>query len=330
MNSDPQQGVAAAIRTRLAARQAPGIVGAATPANVLSVGNPWSAAQIELWRDTELAWLNKALVEGATTGEPDRIARIGLALADTRVRDVVLTLTVREDRAHQVAEGLWPVATNLPQPWQAPTGTVLAWCEWIDGRDPVAVLDATAPGGGYRLAEQVRMAATAGVPADVACRWATSAPLEDYRYGTDDVDVAWKAETDQAVVLGQALNRTGWALHVSAVDPTAGNLVGYLLRDHNRVAVVEAHGLALDPAGQFVAGTGAVSFAQNSSDAADWRTVVATAGATDGAAVEALLLARGLDLAYPQAAARVATSPTVLARTDQLIATGPTRGRRLT
>ena len=95
------------------------------------------------------------------------------------------------------------------------------------------------------------------------------------------------------------------------------------------MAVVEAHGLALDPAGQFVAGTGAVSFAPNSADAADWRTVVATAGATDGAAVEALLLARGLDLVHPQAAARLATSPTVLTRTDQILQGGPTRGPRL-
>jgi hypothetical protein len=58
--------------------------------------------------------------------------------------------------------------------------------------------------------------------------------------------------------------------------------------------------------------------------------VVSNAGVTDGAAVEALVLARSLDLAYPQAAARLATSPTVIAATDHLLTAGPTRGPRLT
>ena len=239
MSGDPQQVVAAAIRDRVAARAAPGIIGTTTPQALLVTGAPWSAAQIELWRDTELAWANTALVDGVSAPDPDRIARVGLALADTRVRDVVLALTVREARAAQVAEGLWPVVTSLPHPWRTPAGTVLAWTEWVQGRDPVAVLDLAAIGHGYRLADMLRTAAAGGVVGDVT-RAFTDGALEDYRYGTEDVDIAWKAAADQHVVLGQALNRAGWSLHVSVVEPDAGRLVGYLLHDHTRVAVVQA------------------------------------------------------------------------------------------
>ena len=328
MSGDPQKVVAAAIRDRVAARAAPGIIGTTTPQALLVTGAAWSAAQIELWRDTELAWANTALVDGVSAPDPDRIARVGLALADTRVRDVVLALTVREARAAQVAEGLWPVVTSLPHPWRTPAGTVLAWTEWVQGRDPVAVLDLAAIGHGYRLADMLRTAAAGGVVGDIT-RAFTDGALEDYRYGTQDVDIACKAAADQHVVLGEALNRAGWSLHVSVVEPDAGRLVGYLLHDHTRVAVVQAR-VDFDPTDDLVAAAGALDFGPHSTAAGDWRAVVGNAGVTDGAAVEALVLARSLDLAYPQAAARLATSPSVIAATDHLLTAGPTRGPRLT
>jgi hypothetical protein len=145
--------VAEAIRPRVAAHQAPGVVGITDPQMMADSGVPWTSAQIELWRDQELAWLDRVLLE-APGRDPDQAARIGLALADVRVRDVTLALSVRQEHTEAVAAALWPVAASLPQPrWSAPTGSVLALCEWINGRDPIRVLDLTAPGLGYPLAD---------------------------------------------------------------------------------------------------------------------------------------------------------------------------------
>jgi hypothetical protein len=318
--------VAEAIRARVAAHQAPGVVGITDPQMMADSGVPWTSAQIELWRDQELAWLDRVLLE-APGRDPDQAARIGLALADVRVRDVTLALSVRQEHTEAVAAALWPVAASLPQPrWSAPTGSVLALCEWINGRDPIRVLDLTAPGLGYPLADLTRRTHAAGASAQQMRTWALGEPLDAYRYGSTHRDLADAGEGDELMVLGAALNRAGWAVEVAQVDAETGMLVGYLLREHTRVAVVEAR-VDLDDTGALIGGTGALDFAADRARAGDWRAVVGNAGVSDGEAVGALLAARGLDLASPRAAARMATSPTVMAATDQLIArTGPTRG----
>lgn len=319
------RAVAAAIRARVAAHQAPGVVGITDPPMMAESGVPWNAAQIELWRDQELAWLDRALLEATPGVDADRAARIGLGLADARVRDVTLALSVRQGRTEAVAAALWPVATSLPAPWwSAPTGTVLALCEWVNGRDPIGVLDRTAPVLGYPLADLTRRTHAAGVSAAQMCRWVLGQPLDEYRYGGTLRDVARAGEVDAHVVLGQALNRAGWSVEVSEMDPEAGMLVGYLLRDHTRVGLVEAR-VAYD--GALAGGGAALDFAAAVGAAEAWRAVVGRAGVSDGAAVGALLAARSLDLAHPRAAAGLATSPTVMARTDQLLPAGPTRAR---
>jgi len=304
-------------------------VGITDPRMMVGSGGLWTAAQIELWRDGELAWLDRALLEAPRAPDADRVARIGLALADTRVRDVTLVLAVRAERTAAVATALRPVANRLPTAWAAPTGTVTALCEWINGRDPIRALDRTAPARSYPLADLARGTHAAGGTADQMCQWLRTGTLAGYRYGDQHLAVARDGEVDGAVVLGEALNRAGWAVDVTAVDPDVGMLVGYLMRDHTRVAVVQAR-VTLDVDGALVDGSGALDFAADHTRAGAWRAMVARAGVSDGAAVEALLAARGLDLAYPQAAARLATSPTVMARTDQLLSAGPTRGPRLT
>jgi hypothetical protein len=328
MSGASRPAVAAAIRDRLEAHLAPGFVGITDPRVMAGAGGVWTAAQIELWRDGELAWLDRALLEAPRSLAADRVARIGLALADTRVRDVTLVLAVRAERTAAVATALRPVANRLPAAWAAPTGTVTALCEWINGRDPIRVLDRSAPARSYPLADLARGTHAAGGTADQVCQWLRTGTLDGYRYGDQHRAAARAGERDEVVVLGEALNRAGWAVDVTVVDPDVGMLVGYLMREHTRVAVVQAR-VTLDADGDVVTGTGTLDFAADLAPAAAWRAMVARAGVSDGSAVQALLAARGLDLTCPAAAARVATSPTVMARTDQLLS-AVTRGPRLT
>ena len=320
-----QQEVARAISDRLAGNLAPGVVGLSTRARVLQErGAVWSAAQLELWRDTELAWLNRALFAGGAAGDdPGTAARIGLALADIRVRDVAVVLAAAPAARRPVAQTLWPVVSHLQQPWRAPAGTVLAVVEWTSGRDPRFLLDFAAAGQRYRLAEMLAEAIAADTEPD---RWYSSmakVPPEDLRHGTDEPGGwALALESEPAVVLGCALSRAGWALQIAeaADTPSGPAYVGYLLRDHTPVGVVESN---LQRHRTWV------SFPGRPEDAAAWERATANAAVTAEHALAALATVEGLDLAAPPVAGRLATSPQVLARTDQIIDRGPARGPRL-
>lgn len=321
--TSPELDVADAIAAALAAHRAPGVIGLTTRASTSAArrGDGWSAAQIEAWRDTELGWLNHALLEVSTVPSAARIARIGLALADTRIRDVVLGVATAETARHPVAEVLWPVVAALPVPWRAPAGTVLALIEWTRGCDPRGVLDFATAGARYDLAEQFTAMLDDGYPAQAWCQGVAALDPAQLRHGVDELALTRRLHTLPTIVLGAALARAGWAVSITnqADTPTGPAYVGYLLHEHTRVGVVAAN----------VEHTHIrVDFPGRPADQAAWEHAVGNAAVSSDTAITALVAVRGLELIAPGTSGRVAASPVVVARADQITATGPTRATR--
>jgi hypothetical protein len=296
-------------------------------------GVAWTVAQIEMWRDTELAWLGWEGLRPATShaGASDRAARIALALADTRVRDVTMILTARGGATGPAAAVLWPVVPALPARWAPGPGVVLAVCEWINGRDPRPILDLATPPLGYRAADTLRGLVEAGVGAELLRDEFLGADLDTARYGVRDREAARRAEARDLSVLGAAMNRAGWAVQITHEDPETGQVVGYLLREHARVAVLDMRVDAVEDDGDWVralVGHGSVDFVGQAGDHDAWLRFTEQCGISTSDAVRALMEVHVLGQDRPRAAARLVTSPTVMARTDALLNAGPTRGPR--
>lgn len=325
--------VAAAIEARVGSGRAPGVVGVATPRLTAGSGVAWTVAQIEMWRDTELAWLGWEGLRPSTShaGASDRAARIALALADARVRDVTMILTARGGGTGPAADVLWPVMPALPARWAAGPGVVLAVCEWINGRDPRPILDLATPPLGYRAADQLRLLIERGASGPLIRQQLLTADVDQARYGATDRDAARRLEASDRSVLGAAMNRAGWAVQITHEDPETGQVVGYLLREHARVAVLDLSVDAVEVDGDVVralVGHGAIDFVDGTEHCAAWQRFTEAGGLSDVDAVGALMEVHVLGQEMPRAAARLVTSPTVMARTDVLLNGGPTRGPR--
>lgn len=319
---DAGEAAAAAVARRLAGRLAPGVVGIATRARVQDErGEVWSAAQIELWREEEQAWLRRSAAAGpAEQPDSEDAARIGLAAADSRVRDTLLHDAAGDVwTAGRTADLLGAAAQLLPQPWRGPTATAAGAAAVLADRDPRPLLVlAGGPVLGGMLWRALREPAGVG---------ALGAALRSMSY--DQVRHGWTgrdAEADRAqaeqlernpmVVLGAALGRAGWALDITAVDasPKLPGGEGVLLHDHLPAAAIRfrgSEGAALFPGGP---------------QSQAWEAATSDSAGT-GEALTALLVSGAMDLEAPHLAGRVAVSLPVLARTDRLTAARRPQGR---
>ncbi|MFV0494411.1 DUF4192 domain-containing protein [Mycobacterium sp.] len=76
------------------------------------------------------------VADGQSLSDAD-VARLGTALRDARVRDILYGLAVAENAA--AAETLWSVlARGLPQPWRAEALAMLAFSAYVRGDGPLA------------------------------------------------------------------------------------------------------------------------------------------------------------------------------------------------
>ena len=204
-------GVAEAISTRLSTFQAPGVIGVTTRAQAQAEhGAIWTAGQIEVWRDQSSTGWAAPCGAQRQQGGADQTARIGLALADTRIRDAVVGgVAASPVTAAQVGERLWPVAGALPQPWRTPTGTVLALTEWVRGASPRATLDWARKGHGatnpYALATLLDRCLVGGIPPHTWVNAVATVSAAGHRYG--DAALGVELPEGQTLVVGADLAR---------------------------------------------------------------------------------------------------------------------------